>query len=127
MNKNSYALDLQKLAQRIDLPFYEVQRPEQIQAHAYLMWIVPPKHMDFRIWLNRVDFGFSQNTRIAWFPESKPHNNLPHSIDFALWDSSVFPFEQLLTARQKAFSPFFDHIPNLAFKNALGLWTVNSA
>ena len=125
VDDRSHALALQNVALELGLPFKTLSNPRHIQPYSYLVLIAPAEQQELRIWLNRMDYACAAYTRLAWFPLTDVASSLPHSIDFAVFGASLTAFERLFTARQKAFSPFFDHIPKLAFKNALGQWTFN--
>lgn len=119
-------MEVKRLADQMGLDFYAANQPRQIQALRYVLWIAPNSLQELRIWLNRIDYSLSGQTRIAWIPGLGAVGNLPVALDFAIYGSATTALEQLITTQQKAFSPFFDHIPNLAFKNALGAWTMNT-
>jgi len=125
MEEQGYASEVKGLANRLGLPYQSVSNPGQIKAYTYLLWIGSDDFSMLRVWLNRIDFCCSGNTRIGWFPKASQGLNLPNALDFGLMGSDLKGIEHLITAQQKAFSPFFDHISGLAFKNALGHWTLN--
>lgn len=122
---SSHVVALKEMADRLGLAFRTIGNPRQISPYTYLVWIGTEDLYLLRVWLNRIDYSCAGSTRIAWFPAVKHRLNLPVALDFALVDSELKGIEQLITAQQKAFSPFFDHISGLAFKNALGRWTFN--
>jgi hypothetical protein len=122
---SSHVVALKEMADRLGLAFRTIGNPRQMDSYTYLVWIGSEDLSSLLVWLNRIDFSCGGSTRIAWFPAVKHRLSLPVALDFALVDSELKGIEQLITAQQKAFSPFFDHISGLAFKNALGRWTFN--
>jgi hypothetical protein len=124
-DNSTYVNEVAALAKRLPLPFYHVGQPLEIKPVKYVIWITNTNLTELRIWLNRVDYSLSSYTRIAWIPCNGNANDLPAGLDFAIFDSKTTAIEQLITTQQKAFSPFFDHISGLAFKNTLGFWTLN--
>lgn len=117
--------ELDSLALSQQIPFHVFREPKQILPFRYLVWIVPRDIGKLQIWLNRIHFSHRGYVRLAWFPEADFCFSAPSALDFAVYGSSIQPISELFTAQHQAYNPFLDHINGLAFKNALGGWTIN--
>lgn len=121
----SYLDELEALALGQQISFHRFQHPTQILPFKYLIWIVPKEVSQLQIWLNRIHYSHREYIRLAWFPEADVSFSPPSALDFAVYGSEIRSLSVLIASQQQAYNPFLDHIEGLAFKNALGGWTIN--